>query len=85
MKVITAKQLKQRTGEIIRMVRAGERFTLTHRGKPVAIIEPSSEKFSQFQARPFEEAWKDIEAALAETVPRFSNWREATRWMRGRS
>ncbi|GAH88665.1 unnamed protein product [marine sediment metagenome] len=34
MGVITAKKLKQRTGEIIKRVRAGERFTLTYRGKP---------------------------------------------------
>jgi prevent-host-death family protein len=42
MGTVTAKQLKQRTGEVIRRVKSGERLTVTYRGKPVAIISPST-------------------------------------------
>ncbi len=85
MRIVTAKQLKQKTGEIIKMVRAGERFTLTYRGKPVAIIQPVSEHSREMQSRSFDEAWRDIETTLAESKPRFSDWREATGWMRDRN
>lgn len=84
MGVITAKKLKQRTGEIIKRVRAGERFTLTYRGKPVARIEPISQSNEQRKFRSVEEAWKDIEETLARTEPRFADWYEATGWIRGR-
>jgi len=54
----TAKQLKQKTGEVLRRVRSGERLTVTYRGKPVAVIAPFklevSDAFSVL--RPFEEA-----------------------------
>ncbi len=84
MGTITAKQLKQRTGEVIKRLKSGERFTLTHRGKPVATITPSSsgeEKLSD-GLRPFDRAWEDIERALEESEPRFENWKEATDWVR---
>ena len=44
MGIITAKQLKQKTGEVIKKVRSGERLTVTYRGKPVAVIVPSTQK-----------------------------------------
>ena len=44
MKTITSKHLKQRTGEVLKRVRAGEKITITYRGKPIALIMPSSEK-----------------------------------------
>jgi prevent-host-death family protein len=86
MGTVTAKQLKQRTGEIIKRLKSGERFTLTHRGKPVAVINPSfseEEKISP-SLRSFEEAWEDIERALKKTKPPFKSWKEATRWARNR-
>ncbi len=42
--IVTAKELKQRTGEIIKRIRAGEKLTITYRGRPVAAIIPISEK-----------------------------------------
>jgi prevent-host-death family protein len=84
MGTVTAKQLKQRTGEIIKRLKAGERFTLTHRGKTVAVISPflsQEERFSP-DLRSFDEAWEDIERALKKTKPPFKNWKEATGWAR---
>ena len=86
MGTVTAKQLKQRTGEIIKRLKSGERFTLTHRGKPVAVINPSLSEEKSFSPdlRSFDEAWKDIERALEKTKPPFKSWEEATRWARNR-
>ena len=44
MSIVTAKQLKQKTGEIIKRVRSGERLTVTYRGKAVAVIAPPEGK-----------------------------------------
>ena len=87
MGTVTAKQLKQKTSEIIRRVKSGERFTLTYRGKPIAIISPSETKEHDTarKLRPFGEAWKDIEQTLEKTEPKFKEWREATEWARNRS
>lgn len=86
MGTVTAKQLKQKTGEIIKRLKAGESFTLTHRGKPVAVINPSSSEEERFSPglRSFEEAWEDIERQLEKTKPPFESWQEATRWARNR-
>ena len=86
MGVVTAKQLKQRTGEIIKRLKAGERFTLTHRGNPVAVISPSlvKEEIIPQHLRAFDEAWEDIERQLEKTKPPFKSWEEATRWARNR-
>jgi len=86
MGTVTAKQLKQRTGEIIKRLKSGERFTLTHRGKPVAVINPSLSEEKSFSPdlRSFDEAWEDIERALEKTKPPFKSWKEATGWARNR-
>ena len=42
--IITAKQLKQKTGEVIKRIKSGERLTLTYRGKPLVFIEPATDK-----------------------------------------
>ena len=86
MGTVTAKQLKQRTGEIIKRLKSGERFTLTHRGKPVAVIKPSLSEDESFSPdlRSFDEAWEDIERALERTKPPFKSWKEATGWVRNR-
>ena len=83
-KTITAKQLKQKTGEVIKRIRAGEKLTLTYRGKAIAIIQPTPENSREINPRPFDEAWKDIEETLSTSEPRFSNWKEATAWIRNR-
>jgi prevent-host-death family protein len=81
---VTAKQLKQKTGEIIRRVKSGERLTVTHRGKPVAVILPPTGDHGSWteDLRPFDQAWGDIEASLKITKPEFKNWREAMKWSR---
>lgn len=86
MATVTAKQLKQRTGEIIKRLKSGERFTLTHRGKTVAVINPSLSEENSFSQdlRSFDEAWEDIERALEKTKPTFKSWKEATGWARDR-
>ena len=81
MRTITAKQLKQRTGEIIKLIRAGESLALSYRGKAIAIIRPAEQDKREMAFTQFDEAWKDIETTLARTEPRFSDWREATRWL----
>jgi prevent-host-death family protein len=40
---VSVRELKNQTTQILRRVQAGERVTVTKRGKPVAIIEPSSQ------------------------------------------
>ncbi len=87
MSTVTAKQLKQRTGEVIRRVRSGERLTVTYRGKPVAVIAPPEVEKTEAlkELRPFDEAWRDIEQTLKKTKPGFKEWREATEWMRNRT
>lgn len=85
--VITAKELKQRTGEAIDRVRSGERLTVTWRGKPVAVISPpTTEDMKAWEeTRSFEEAWSDIERTLDGAEPPFEDWREAEAWVRGRT
>jgi prevent-host-death family protein len=87
MGTVTAKQLKQRTGEVIRRVRSGERLTVTYRGKPVAIISPSTtgENKTLKELRSIDEAWADIEKTLGKTKPGFKGWKEATEWARNRT
>jgi len=87
MGTVTAKQLKQRTGEVIRRVKSGERLTVTYRGKPVAIISPSTtgETKTLKELRPIDEAWADIAKTLGKTKPGFKGWKEATEWARNRT
>ena len=87
MGTVTAKQLKQRTGEVIKRVKSGERLTVTFRGKPIAVITPPPmEETKTLEAlRPYDEAWEDIEQTLGKTTPKFKGWREATKWARNRT
>jgi prevent-host-death family protein len=86
MGTITAKQLKQKTGEVIRRIKSGERLTLTYRGKPLAIIEPTPKNDIKELNRVSEsvKAWEKIESTLNRTNSEFKNWREATEWVRNR-
>jgi antitoxin (DNA-binding transcriptional repressor) of toxin-antitoxin stability system len=87
MGTVTAKHLKQKTGEIIKRVRLGERVTITYRGKPVAIMAPPSNDETEVlgKLRSFDEAWADIEKTLENTKPEFKGWKEATEWARNRT
>jgi prevent-host-death family protein len=84
---ITAKQLKQKTGEVIKRIKSGERLTLTYRGKPLAVIEPATDKDIKMLDRLSDsvKAWDSIESTLNNTNPEFKNWREATGWVRNRN
>jgi len=86
MGAITAKQLKQKTGEVIRRIKSGERLTLTYRGKPLALIEPILKNDTKELNKVNEsiKAWGKIESTLNSTNPEFKNWREATWWVRNR-
>ncbi|OHB76870.1 MAG: hypothetical protein A2Z34_02830 [Planctomycetes bacterium RBG_16_59_8] len=85
MKTYTARQLKNRTGEVLRTIRSGESAVITLHGKPVGTIQPiSSDNVSSENFRPIAEVWVDIERELAATRPRFRTWREAERAMRSR-
>jgi len=87
MGTITAKQLKLKTGEVIRRIKSGERLTLTYRGKPLAFIEPTANNAVKELNKVAEsvKAWERIESTLNSTKPQFKNWREATGWVRNRS
>ena len=87
MGTITAKQLKQKTGEVIKRIKSGERLTLTYRGKPLAVIEPTidNDKTKLNMVSDSVKAWDRIESTLNSTDPEFKNWREATKWVRKRS
>ncbi len=86
MGTITAKQLKQKTGEVIKRIKSGERLTLTYRGKLLAYIEPAFGKstIATNQVKEFQKAWENIESTIDETTPEFKDWREATGWVRKR-
>ena len=87
MGTITAKQLKQKTGDVIKRIKSGERLTLTYRGKPLAVIEPTTEKdlIKLNKVNDSVKAWEKIESTLKSTTPEFKNWREATDWVRNRN
>jgi len=87
MGTITAKQLKQKTGEVIKRIKSGERLTLTYRGKPLAVIEPTTDKDVKKLNKVSDsvKAWDSIESTLDSTSPEFNNWREAIGWVRDRN
>jgi prevent-host-death family protein len=84
---VTAKELKNRTGAVLRRVRAGATVAVTNRGRRIAVISPAAtpppaEK--QPQSQQPSELWAEIEAVLATTTPEHLDWREAMRHTRGR-
>ncbi len=61
---VSAKELRSRLGEILKRVRAGERITVTLRGKLVAVLSPllSEEAHVEDPFRPIAFGiWKDRE------------------------
>jgi prevent-host-death family protein len=86
MKSISAKELKSRTGEVLRRVEEGEKVLITKRGKPCAVLFPvTEEQLLPVGLRPYAEAWEDIERTLKATRPRYKTWEEAMRWTRRRA
>lgn len=85
MRMMTAKHLKNNTGEAMRRVSKGEKVVVTLRGKPFALISPvTSESLEKLSLRPIGEAWKDIEDTLKKTTAKFKNTKEAMTWTRRR-
>ena len=82
---ITAKGLKQHTGDFIRRLRAGERFVLTYRGKRIGVVTPWSDDTEVGSPAVDDERWAEVEAALAQSEPEFDDWARATAWVRDRS
>ncbi|MFC1581092.1 type II toxin-antitoxin system Phd/YefM family antitoxin [Thermodesulfobacteriota bacterium] len=87
MGTVTAKHLKQKTGEIIKRVKSGESLTITHWGKPVAIMRPPTDNENEVSHKlsSFDEAWSDIEKTLKKTKPEFTDWKEASKWARNKT
>jgi prevent-host-death family protein len=59
---VSVRELKNRTTQILRRVEAGERFTITKRGHPVAVIEPSSEAPALVSDSVYQRLKRQIEA-----------------------
>lgn len=84
MRSVSAKELKNKTGEVLRKVGQGERVLIMKHGKPCALLTPVKAgelKFSEL--RDYKTAWEDIEKALKTSKPRYKTWQEAirrTRW-----
>lgn len=84
MKPMTARDLKNATGEVVRALRRGESILLTFRGKPLGTIRPIRDDDAISAVQPFEDAWPEIERELKRTKPRFASWRDAEDASRGR-
>lgn len=82
MRIITAKDLKNRTGAALRLIKQGERILITVRGKPQALLIPAEENMDEPIMREMQEAWRDIEKTLESSEPQFSTWKEAIQWSR---
>lgn len=81
----TSKELRLQAGKIIRQIQEGERFIVTYRGKPVALMLPfSPEAVNEMMPREYDEAWADIENRINETEAEYSSWDEAIRESRRR-
>jgi prevent-host-death family protein len=86
MKSITAKELKNRTGDVLRRVGTGEKVLVTKRGKPCAVLAPVEKDQPVFTGlRPYAEAWESIQKSLRTTKPRHETWKDSIRWSRRRA
>ncbi|MCL5985784.1 MAG: type II toxin-antitoxin system prevent-host-death family antitoxin [Actinobacteria bacterium] len=86
MKMVTAKQLKNKTGEVLDLVAREDKVLVTKRGKPFAVMTRFDGKRDEdaLELRPFDEAWKDIMETLERSEPYFEDWRKAIAWSRRR-
>jgi len=81
----TSKELRQNAGEIMQKIKKGERYIVTYRGKPVALLLPfPTGPVEEMVPRAYEEAWRDIEATLHETEAKYPRWDDAIRESRRR-
>jgi antitoxin (DNA-binding transcriptional repressor) of toxin-antitoxin stability system len=85
MKPMSARELKNSTGDVIRTLRRGESILLTFRGKPLGTIEPiRSDALDAPVIQPYEEAWAAIETELKRSAPHFASWKDAENESRSR-
>ena len=85
MKPMSARDLKNSTGEVIRTLRRGESILLTFRGKPLGTIEPLRPDRRGVPAiQPYEDAWATIETELKRSSPHFASWKDAENHSRSR-
>jgi antitoxin (DNA-binding transcriptional repressor) of toxin-antitoxin stability system len=85
MKPMSARELKNSTGDVIRTLRRGESILLTFRGKPLGTIEPLRSHAQDVPViQPYEEAWAAIETELKRSTPHFASWKDAEDDSRGR-
>ena len=80
MKKMTAKELKNETGQALQWAARGEKVLITRRGKPVAWLIQATEAPPTIDA---ESAWAEIENALEGSPPAFDHWQNAVSWFRG--
>jgi prevent-host-death family protein len=82
MRTMTAKELKNRTGDALRAVGRGERVLVTRRGKPFALVAPAPAAPREAE----DEALLDTLRRNASTHPLpFSSYEEFRAWSRGSS
>ena len=85
MKPMSARDLKNSTGAVVRTLRRGESILLTFRGKPLGTIEPLRPDTRNVPAiQRYEDAWPALEAELKRSTPRFASWQDAEDESRGR-
>lgn len=83
MRYVTAKELRLHTRQILEQARRGDQVAVTFRGKPIALLVPFDDG-GGLSARPYDEAWTEIEAALAKSQPTYRSAEEALRVSRRR-
>jgi prevent-host-death family protein len=82
---MSARDLKNQTGEVVRALRRGESILLTFRGKPLGTIRPLRPGESEVTpVPPYDDAWAEIEDQLRRSPPAYASWREAEDASRGR-
>lgn len=64
MKIVTARELKNRTGEVLRRVRAGESVVVTLRGVRVARVVPEGPSRLR-RPESMKRYWRDVISAVA--------------------
>jgi len=74
---LTARELKNRTGDAFRAIGRGDRVVLTRRGRALAVMVPLAEGAELPVLPPYAEAWAEIEQALATSAPEFPSVDEA--------
>jgi prevent-host-death family protein len=85
MKIVTARELKNRTGKVISEARAGEEILVTVRGEPAAtIVSARTSQAQRTSLRPPPEAWRDIDETLSKTSAEFKTYMDAMDWARKR-